>query len=102
MPTVVVLSANIVWRARIQWRKKVALGLICSLTVILVIVAIIRITIWSVGAFGDYSWLILLNSIEMTLGISSLLPKTSSLVPCELLIADLPPSYNHRMRRLLS
>lgn len=87
-PAVVVLSANIILRARIQWRKKVILGLICSLTVIMVVIAIIRIAVWSRGLVSDLSWLMLFNSVEMTIGNETLLPSLAS--PSPLFTSDSP------------
>lgn len=77
MPLVVILSVNIVWRVRIQWRKKVVLSLICSLTAAMVVAAIIRICVWTGGDVADLSWLMLFNSVEMTIGNETLLPRFS-------------------------
>ncbi|CAG9988257.1 unnamed protein product [Clonostachys byssicola] len=67
---IVGLSANIVWRAQVPWKKKVMLACICSLTVVMVVIAVIRITVGapSKGA-PDLSWLLLWNSVEMNLAI---------------------------------
>ncbi|KAI1770227.1 hypothetical protein F4818DRAFT_446521 [Hypoxylon cercidicola] len=61
---VVILSGNIVWRARIPLKKKLALTFFCSLTVFMVVIAIIRVT-----GTDDITWLQLCNSIEMTVAI---------------------------------
>ncbi|KAI1373951.1 hypothetical protein F4677DRAFT_427726 [Hypoxylon crocopeplum] len=60
----ITVSGNIVWRARIQLNKKLALAFICSLTVFMVVVAIVR-----VAGPADSTWLLLWNSIEMTVAI---------------------------------
>ncbi|PHH84219.1 hypothetical protein CDD83_2301 [Cordyceps sp. RAO-2017] len=67
--SIVGLSANIVWRAGIPLRKKLMLACICSLTVFMVVVAIVRITVGAPGKAPDLSWLLLWNSVEMTLAI---------------------------------
>lgn len=45
------------------------LGFVCSLTVFMVVVAIVRITVGSPGKVPDLTWLLLWNSVEMTLGM---------------------------------
>jgi hypothetical protein len=62
------VSGNIVWRANIEWKKKLVLSGICCLTVAMIIVAIIRIVVGAPGKVPDQSWLLLWNSVEMTLG----------------------------------
>ncbi|KAI0547069.1 hypothetical protein F4679DRAFT_555734 [Xylaria curta] len=66
---IVAVSANIVYRASIPWRKKIILMLICSLTTVMVVAAIIRITVAEHGQKQDISWLLVWNSIEITLGM---------------------------------
>ncbi|KAI1493659.1 hypothetical protein F5X96DRAFT_620776 [Biscogniauxia mediterranea] len=66
---IVAVSANIVWRVHLPWRKKLLLAFICSLTIFMMIVAIVRITVGAPGKAPDLSWLLLWNSVEMTLAI---------------------------------
>ncbi|KAI1736964.1 hypothetical protein F4680DRAFT_235602 [Xylaria scruposa] len=61
---IVVVSGNIVWRVQITRRKKLALGAICSLTIFIIVVAIVRIT-----GPPDQTWILLWSSIEMTTAI---------------------------------
>ncbi|KAI0018949.1 hypothetical protein F4780DRAFT_749400 [Xylariomycetidae sp. FL0641] len=67
--SIVAVSANIVYRAHIPWNKKAVLAFVCSLTAVMVVVAIIRITVGAPNKVPDLSWLLLWNSVEMTLAI---------------------------------
>lgn len=54
------------------------LGFICSLTVFMMIAAIIRIVTDALGKRPDYSWLLVWNSVEMTLGTTPIPPTIST------------------------
>ncbi|KAI0452782.1 hypothetical protein F5B21DRAFT_526627 [Xylaria acuta] len=62
--SIVVVSGNIVWRVQVPRRKKLALGGICSLTIFIIVVAIVRIT-----GPPDQTWILLWSSVEMTTAI---------------------------------
>ncbi|KAI0165169.1 hypothetical protein GGR52DRAFT_97695 [Hypoxylon sp. FL1284] len=62
--SIVILSGNIVWRAQIPLKRKAVLTFFCSLTVFMVVIAVVRV----VGT-GDITRLQLWNSIEMTTAI---------------------------------
>lgn len=49
-------------------RKKLVLVAVCSMTVFMMICAIIRIGVGLKGKLTDLSWFLLWNSVEMTLG----------------------------------
>lgn len=66
---IVLVSGNIVWRVSMAWKKKLLLTGICCLTIAMVVVAIIRIVIGSPGKVPDLTWLLLWNSVEMTIAI---------------------------------
>nr|CDP22330.1 Putative protein of unknown function [Podospora anserina S mat+] len=66
---IVIVSGNIVWRVSIPWKKKLLLMGICCLTIAMVVVAIVRAEAGYSGTSPDVSWMILCNSLEMTLAI---------------------------------
>ena len=65
---VIGVSANILWKAKINLRKKLALVGICSLTAVVIIIAIIRIAIATSSTNMDLTWLILFGGIEESVG----------------------------------
>ncbi|KAI0381479.1 hypothetical protein F5Y04DRAFT_255590 [Hypomontagnella monticulosa] len=67
-----IVSGNIVWRARIALKKKLALAFICSLTFVVIVISIIRLI--RVAGTADISRLVLWNSLEMTIGKFPLIP----------------------------
>jgi hypothetical protein len=50
------------------WRKKLMLTGICCLTVVMIIVAVVRSALGAPARVPDPTWLLLGNSLEMTLG----------------------------------
>lgn len=68
---VVAVPSNVVWKSMLPLRKKLVLVAVCSLTVFMMICAIIRIGVGTKGKSTDLSWFLVWNSVEMTLGMSS-------------------------------
>ncbi|KAK4220700.1 hypothetical protein QBC38DRAFT_505518 [Podospora fimiseda] len=66
---IVFVSGNIIWRASINWKKKFILSCICCLTIAMVVVAALRLSLGLSKKAPDLSWLLLWNSVEMTLAI---------------------------------
>lgn len=64
-------------------RKKLVLVAVCSMTVFMMICAIIRIGVGIKEKLTDLSWFLLWNSVEMTLGTFStfFFPKEHGHVP---------------------
>lgn len=86
------------WDVRIQLRKKLALIAIFSVTIVVMVVSIIRVTVvHSVNENVDISWLYFWSNIEMATGTCSL--PSFSLRP-KLKLALLR-SYNYRLCRII-
>ncbi|KAI0020445.1 hypothetical protein F4780DRAFT_372666 [Xylariomycetidae sp. FL0641] len=66
---IIIIPVNIVWRARIPLKKKIALGCVCSLTALMIVVTIVRVAVGSTEQQVYITWLLLWNSVEMTLAI---------------------------------
>ena len=65
---VILVSTNILWKVQIEIRKKIALIGICSLTVFIIAVAIIRVAVATAGQNLDLTWLLFWGGIEVTVG----------------------------------
>ncbi|KAH9909907.1 hypothetical protein F4778DRAFT_775815 [Xylariomycetidae sp. FL2044] len=61
---IVLVSGNVVWKVQLPLKKKLALAGICSLTVFMIVVEIVRIT-----GPADQTWLLLWSGIEMMIAI---------------------------------
>ena len=58
------------WNVHVSWGKKLALIGIFSLTIIVIVVSIIRVTVvTSKTAQADVTWLFVWGSIEMAVGM---------------------------------
>jgi predicted ABC-type sugar transport system permease subunit len=68
--TVIGLSTNLLWRIQIDWRKKLALVGICSLTSFIIAVAIARVVVATADTNFDLTFLILWGGVELTVGKS--------------------------------
>jgi hypothetical protein len=67
--TVITIPILMLWNVRISWAKKLALVGIFSLTVIVIILAIVRVAVvTSHHTQVDISWLYLWSNIEMAVG----------------------------------
>ena len=65
MQAVITIPVLMLWNIRISWKKKLALMTIFSLTVIVIIVSIVRITLVNTKYTGsDISWLHMWSNIE--------------------------------------
>ena len=90
---VITIPISLLWKVKISLRQKVALMSIFSVTVIIMIFAIVRVAMvesWSNEP--DESWLYLWSSIEQTVCMS-IFP-----VPCKLTVKQewlTPPSSHH-------
>ena len=65
---VIAIPVNLLWRVRISLRQKLALGGLFSLTVIIMIFAVVRVALvlhWSY--VPDESWLYLWSSVEQAI-----------------------------------
>lgn len=70
MHTVITVPIIMLWNVHVSWGKKLALIGIFSLTIIVIIVSIIRVTVvTSKTASADVTWLYLWGSIEMAVGM---------------------------------
>lgn len=69
MEIVIVVSTNILWRAKIDMMKKLGLIGIFSLTGFIIAVAIIRIEVGSSPDGVDVPWLIVWNAVEICVAI---------------------------------
>ena len=58
---------NMLYKAGISMRKKVALGAVFSLTVFVTIIAIVRVTVITQVTY-EQSWMFLWSMIEQTVG----------------------------------
>ena len=86
------------WNVRIQMRKKLALIAIFSVTIVVMVVSIIRVTVvHSANENVDISWLYFWSNIEMNTGTYSL----PSLYLRFKLILALLRSYNYRLYRIV-
>ncbi|KAH8433112.1 uncharacterized protein LDX57_010746 [Aspergillus melleus] len=67
---IILLSSNVLWRARINWKRKLALIGISLLTAFIICVAIIRM-VWAIVGTGipDVSWLIPWSMVEICVAI---------------------------------
>lgn len=61
------VPSHVVWKSMLPLRKKLVLVAVCSMTVFMMICAIIRIGVGLKGKLTDLSWFLLWNSVEMTL-----------------------------------
>lgn len=68
---VIILSANVMWRAKLQGRRKLALISISLLTGFIIVIALVRLLV-SVDGSGilEPAWLIFWSSIEICVGES--------------------------------
>lgn len=65
---VITIPVLLLWNSRISWKKKLLLMSIFSLTVIVIIISIVRISlIISSANRGDISWLYLWSNIEVVI-----------------------------------
>lgn len=69
--TVLAVPSSVVWKSTLPLRKKLVLVAICSMTVFMMICAIVRIAVGMKGQMTDLSWFLVWNSVEMTLGMFS-------------------------------
>ncbi|KAG8156326.1 hypothetical protein KVR01_013778 [Diaporthe batatas] len=65
---IVVVPSHVVWKSMLPLRKKLVLVAVCSLTLFMMICAIIRIGVGMKDKLTDLSWFLTWNSVEMTLG----------------------------------
>ncbi|PLB53707.1 hypothetical protein P170DRAFT_469201 [Aspergillus steynii IBT 23096] len=67
---IILLSSNVLWRARINWKRKLALIGISLLTAFIICVSIIRM-VWGNAGSGipDASWLIIWSGVEICVAI---------------------------------
>ncbi|MCJ1282375.1 hypothetical protein MMC26_001698 [Xylographa opegraphella] len=75
--SIILVSTNILWNIKINLRKKLALVGICSLTVFVIVVAIIRVVISTKDDTLDLTWLILWGGVESSVGQSSIVVLSS-------------------------
>ncbi|MCJ1431731.1 hypothetical protein MMC27_001086 [Xylographa pallens] len=68
--SIILVSTNILWNIQINLRKKLALVGICSLTVFVIFVAIIRVVVSTKDDALDLTWLILWGGVESSVGQS--------------------------------
>lgn len=76
-----VIPGNIVWKARVPLKKKIALAGICSLTAFMMVCAIIRVAGDTKGKSTDLTWFLVWNAAEMTVGTLPFRFNTRSSVP---------------------
>lgn len=67
---VILLSTNILWKVQLDWRKKLALLGICSLTIFVIAVAITRVIV--VTTRMDITLVLLWGAVELSVGKKSL------------------------------
>lgn len=68
--TVILVPLNMLWRVQISLRRKLGLAGIFSLTVFIMIIAIIRVEVmYDERAQADGTWLWTWSSIEQTVGV---------------------------------
>ncbi len=80
VPAVITIPILMLWNIQISLRKKLALMGIFSLTVIVMVVAIVRVAVVTTkNTNADISWLYFWSNIEIAVGICT--PPPSSL-PC--------------------
>lgn len=77
-------------------RKKLVLVAVCSMTIFMMICAIIRIGVGIKEKLTDLSWFLLWNSVEMTLGMFSTYFFPKRTWPCSkdstpLVVCQTPP-----------
>lgn len=65
------VPSHVVWKSMLPLRKKLVLVAVCSMTVFMMICAIIRMGLGLKERLTDFSWFLLWNSVEMTLGTFS-------------------------------
>ncbi|CAL8574177.1 hypothetical protein XPA_000145 [Xanthoria parietina] len=67
---IIIVPVNLLWKVKISLRQKVALGGIFSITVIIILFAIIRdVMVSSLSQLLDQTWLYLWSSVEQTVSI---------------------------------
>lgn len=67
MSLVILVPVNLLWSVRLSLRKKLALGSIFSITVFIMVFAVIRVVVVSsYSSMPDMSWLYMWSSIEQT------------------------------------
>lgn len=67
--TVILLSTNVLWRVRLRLLTKLALGGVFSLTLFVIVIAIIRIAVAPSNGVLDLSWLVCWQGIEISVGM---------------------------------
>lgn len=67
---VILLSTNILWKVQLDWRKKLALLGICSLTIFVIAVTITRVIV--VTTRMDITLVLLWGAVELSVGKKSL------------------------------
>ena len=67
---VILLSTNILWKVQLDWRRKLALLGICSLTIFVIAVAITRVIV--VNTRMDITLILLWGAVELSVGKKSL------------------------------
>lgn len=65
---VILLLTNVLWRIRLNIWTKLALCGIFSLTVFVIIIAIIRVVVAPLNGKLDLSWLVCWQGIELSVG----------------------------------
>ena len=65
MPPVILVPVNLLWKVRLSLRKKLTLGSIFSITVVIMVIAVIRVVVVSnYSSEPDMSWLYMWSSVE--------------------------------------
>ncbi|KAH6669839.1 hypothetical protein B0J14DRAFT_486176 [Halenospora varia] len=67
--TLIGLSTNLLWRIRINWRRKVALAGIFSLTAFVIAVAIARVIVATSSERLDFTFILLWGAVELSVSI---------------------------------
>ena len=74
-----IIPLHMLWKVQISLRQKIMLGGIFSLTVFIIVIAIVRVGVLLNSSSGsaDGSWLYLWSSVEQTICASSTLHQVS-------------------------
>lgn len=66
---VILVPVNLLWRVKISLRRKLALASLFSVTILIMVFAIVRVAVVSAYSHQpDQTWLFLWDSIEQTVG----------------------------------
>ena len=67
--TVLVLPINLIWKLKIHIRQRIILGILLTLTIFVIVTAIVRVTIvLEQSRQLDLTWIFTWSAIEQTVG----------------------------------